>query len=393
MIAADPIALTPRRFAVDRLGAGVATLMALGLALGPFAALRPNRILDGRPLGLFEAVSPTVAVIVSLVAAAAASVALARTAPAARLAAGVAALLALTLGVGRAPEHLVAAGDLFARVGPAWGFWLAGLAAALLTADALTRLDCGPIARVAALVVAAVAVVALVESVALDGLSVMKEYASRPAAFWAEARTHVALSLGAVAAALAVGVPVGLACQRSPRLEGPALGLLTAVQTIPSIALFGLLIAPLGWIAAKVPGAAEIGIAGVGAAPAFVALTLYALLPVVSSVVTGLAAAPPGAIEAGLGAGMTERQLLLQVRIPLAAPVFLAGLRVVVVQTIGLASVAALIGGGGLGTFVFQGVGQTAIDLVLLGAAPIVALAFAASVLIGAAADAAGRTR
>ena len=393
MTAADPIALSPRRFAVDRLGAAIAAPMALGLALGPFATLRPNRILDGRPLGLFEAVSPTVVVLVALVAITAAGVALIRTSPAVRLIAGVMTLLALALGVGRAPEHLVAAGDLFARVGPAWGFWLAAFAAALLTADALTRLDCGPLARVAALLIAAAAVVAVATSGALDGLSIMKEYASRPAAFWAEARAHVALSLGAVAAALTIGIPVGLACGRSPRLEGPTFGLLTAVQTIPSIALFGLLIAPLGWIAAKVPGAAAIGIAGVGAAPAFVALTLYALLPVVSSVVTGLAAASPVALDAGRGAGMTEGQLLLQVRIPLAAPVFLAGLRVVVVQTVGLASVAALIGGGGLGTFVFQGVSQTAIDLVLLGAAPIVALAFAASVLIGAAADAAGRAR
>lgn len=393
MTAADIRVFPQRRLAVDPLGAVVAALLVVGVAAGPFATLRPNRILDGRPLGLFEALPVSVAALVACVVAATAVVALFRTGPRARLAASVVALVGLTLSVGGAPVHLVAPGDLFARVGLAWGFWLALFALALLAADALTRLRCGPLTRVAALVVAAGAALALFASGALDGLSIMKEYASRPGAFWAEARTHVALSLGAVAAALAIGVPAGLVCHGSRRLEGPAIAVLTAIQTIPSIALFGLLIAPLGWLAAHAPGAAALGIAGVGAAPAFVALTLYALLPVVSSVVSGLAAASGETLDAGRGAGMTERQLLLGIKIPLAAPSFLAGLRIVLVQTIGLATIAALIGGGGFGTFVFQGVGQTAIDLVLLGAAPTVALAFAASVVLDAAADAAGQAR
>lgn len=377
----------------DRLGALVAILAAVAIGLGPFAAHRPNRILDGDPRSLLEAVPATTAGVTLGVLAAVALVALLRTAAAVRLAAGVAALLALAFALGAAPGHLTPPGDIYVRIAPGWGFWLAAFAFALLLADALTKLRCGPFTRLGVLAAACVVVAALFASGLFDGLSILKEYASRAETFWAEARTHVLLALGSVAGALALGVPLGLLCHRTPALRASVLNVLNVVQTVPSIALFGLLIAPLAWIAAHVPGASAVGIAGVGAAPAFVALVLYALLPVVSSVVGGLAATPAAAIDAARGAGMTEGQVLRQVEIPLALPAFLAGLRIVLVQNIGLATIAALIGGGGFGVFVFQGVGQTAIDLVLLGAAPTVALAFAAAVVLDAAIELSDRRR
>ena len=127
-----------------------------------------------------------------------------------------------------------------------------------------------------------------------------------------------------------------------------------------------------------------LGIRGIGAAPAFVALFLYSLLPVVANTVIGLARCRAAANDAARGMGMTDRQRLSAVELPLAFPVILTGIRIVLVQNIGLATIAALIGGGGFGTFVFQGIGQTAMDLVLLGAVPTVALAFAAAVLLDA---------
>src|SRR5690606_167842 len=151
--------------------------------------------------------------------------------------------------------------------------------------------------------------------------------------------------------------------------------------------LFGLLIVPIGWIALHVPGAHEIGIRGIGAAPAFVALFLYSLLPVAANTVIGLLGVPEATREAARGMGMTPWQRLRDVEFPLALPVILTGVRIVLVQNIGLATIAALIGGGGFGVFVFQGIGQTAMDLVLLGALPTVALAFAAAVLMDAAID------
>ena len=172
---------------------------------------------------------------------------------------------------------------------------------------------------------------------------------------------------------------------------GAILGALNFVQTIPSIALFGILMAPLAALAAAVPLAAALGIRGIGTAPAMIALFLYSLLPVVANTVVGLGRVSPAAVEAARGMGMTRWQILRGVELPLALPVILTGIRIVLVQNIGLVAVAALIGAGGLGAFVFQGIGQTAIDLVLLGAIPTVALAFSAAVLLDALVEAMNR--
>jgi len=179
-------------------------------------------------------------------------------------------------------------------------------------------------------------------------------------------------------------LPLGIVCHQVPRLRAGILGALNVVQTIPAIALYGILMAPLGALAAAVPLAARLGISGIGAAPALLALFLYALLPVVANTVSGLARVSPAAVEAARGMGMTRRQTLTGVELVLALPTILTGIRIVLVQNIGLTTVAALIGGGGLGVFVFQGIGQTAIDLVLLGAIPTVAMAFSAAVLLDA---------
>ena len=135
-------------------------------------------------------------------------------------------------------------------------------------------------------------------------------------------------------------------------------------------------------MAAAVPSLAAIGVGGIGVAPAIVALVLYALLPVVRNTAVGLAGVDSRVIEAGRGMGLTSRQIFRQVELPLALPVLLAGLRIVIVQAIGLAVVAALIGAGGLGTFVFEGLGQYAVDLVLLGALPAIFLALAADFIL-----------
>jgi osmoprotectant transport system permease protein len=144
---------------------------------------------------------------------------------------------------------------------------------------------------------------------------------------------------------------------------------------------------PLGILAANVPLAAALGIRGIGAAPALIALFLYALLPVVANTVVGLDQVPRTVIDAARGMGMSKRQVLRQIELPLAFPIILTGIRIVLVQNLGLATIAALIGGGGFGTFIFQGVGQTAMDLVLLGAIPTVALSFAAAVVLDAVID------
>ncbi len=154
------------------------------------------------------------------------------------------------------------------------------------------------------------------------------------------------------------------------------------MQTIPSIALFGLLIGPLTALGAALPWLHDIGLTGIGFYPAVIALTLYGLLPIARSTEAGILSVPAAAIETARGMGMTRLQILAWVSVPLALPVLLAGLRVVTVQLIGLAVVAALIGAGGFGAFVFLGLGQTATDLVLLGALSAIAIAIVADGLL-----------
>ncbi|MBZ9679702.1 ABC transporter permease [Mesorhizobium sp. B2-3-14] len=373
--------MTPR---FDKLGVVIAALAAYAAFLAPFATFRANRIVPGQARSIVEALPQAIGPLLLAIIVAAAIIALLKTPLVLRLAASVVTLVALALLIGVAGTFLTPAGNTFARVSPASGFWILIFAFTLLLADVLTRLNLSPSARVGVLVVAALAIGLLLISGRWDSLSILKEYSNRADSFWAEGSKHVTLALGSLLAAVIVGLPLGILCHRVESLRAGVLNVLNIIQTIPSIALFGLLIAPLGWVAAHVPGAAALGIRGIGTAPAFVALFLYSLLPVVANTVVGLAGVPRAANDAARGMGMTDRQRLFGVEFPLAFPVILTGIRIVLVQNIGLATIAALIGGGGFGVFVFQGVGQTAMDLVLLGAVPTVALAFAAAIILDA---------
>ncbi|QHG73445.1 MULTISPECIES: ABC transporter permease [Ensifer] len=368
----------------DKLGAIIAALALGGAFIAPFATFRANRIVAGEVKSVADGLPSGWSAVLLGIVVCAVIVALVRSPAYLRLAAAFVALAALALGTGVAATHLTPEANTYARVSPASGFWIMLFAFGLLAADALTRLRPAPFVRIVVLAVVLAFASAILLAGAWDGLSILKEYASRVDTFWAEGRKHVTLALGSLVAATLVGIPLGILCHRVTRLRDGLLGVLNAIQTIPSIALFGILIAPLGWIALHVPGAAAIGIRGIGVAPAFVALFLYSLLPVVANTVVGLAGVPRDANDAARGIGMTDWQRLVGIEFPLAFPVILTGIRIVLVQNIGLATIAALIGGGGFGVFVFQGVGQTAMDLVLLGAVPTVVLAFAAAIVLDA---------
>ncbi|MBU1336654.1 MAG: ABC transporter permease [Alphaproteobacteria bacterium] len=373
----------PRWLALDKLGVLIALIAAVGAVL-PFALFRANRIVLGDPLSLLDALPGAAGAVLSAVLLAGFVTALLRFPVVTKLVVGFLVLAVLFVFIGWSASHLTPEGDTFARVSPGAGFWLLVFAFALLVTDALTRLRFAPLVRIGILLAVSVAMALLLWSGSWNDLSMLKEYATRAPAFWAEARTHLALAFGSVAIAGAVGLPLGILCYKVRPLRAAVLNILNIVQTIPSIALFGLLIAPLAWVAANVPGASAIGISGIGVAPAMVALFAYSLLPIVSNTVVGLQSVSPAAVDAAKGMGMTGAQRLMGVELPLAFPVILTGIRIVLVQNIGLATIAALIGGGGFGVFVFQGIGQTAMDLVLLGAVPTVALAFAAAVVLDA---------
>ncbi len=372
------------RLGLDKLGVVVAALIAVGAA-SPFAVFRANRIVAGEAKFFFEALPPLAAALFALVVFAAAAISLFRTSARARLATAIVFAIAAAGLIGIAADHLTPPGYGYARVAPAAGFWALAFAGSILFADSVVRLRLGPLARLLALALGAAAFALALWSGVWSELSILKEYATRADVFWREAGAHLMLAVGSLAAAMAVGLPLGVLIKRRNGLRAPVLNTLNAIQTIPSIALFGILIGPLGWVSAHVPGAAALGVHGIGAAPAFLALFLYSLLPMAANTVIGLDQAPRDVVDAARGMGMTSRQRLFSVELPLALPVILTGVRIVLVQNIGLATIAALIGGGGFGVFVFSGLGQTAPDLILLGALPTVLLAFAAAVVLDAA--------
>jgi osmoprotectant transport system permease protein len=176
---------------------------------------------------------------------------------------------------------------------------------------------------------------------------------------------HVVIVAIAVCVAVALGIPIGIYCTRHARAGRVALRIIDAIQTIPSLALFGFLI-PVPWIG------------GIGMRTAIVALILYSLLPIVRNTFIGIRGVDPVIREAGIALGLTQGQLLRQVELPLAMPSIVGGIRIATVVAIGVATIAAAVGGGGLGTFIFRGVAMVDTKLILAGALPAAALALVA---------------
>ncbi len=181
---------------------------------------------------------------------------------------------------------------------------------------------------------------------------------------------HLTLVLIAMTFAIAIAVPLGMLLVQHRHLRTIALGLANIFQTIPSLALFGFLI-PIPFIG------------GIGRRTAIVALVLYALLPILRNTYVGLTGIDPAVLEAAEAMGMTTTQILLRVRFPLALSIILAGIRTATVITIGVATIAAAIGAGGLGTFIFRGVAMVNDSVILAGAIPAALLAILADLLLG----------
>ena len=348
----------------------------------PLLRHAPNRLLSGRPLGLSALGEPGgVVVVASLVLLASAFVRRSRASSWATLAAGWALVFGYLAAAGWAASDLAAHSSETARTSLGTGGWLVLLAGLLAEAEATRALRLPPLGRLAIFAVAALGLALPAALGWIDQLSLAREWRAKQDVFGDALWRHGVIVLGSLAPTLVIGLPLGFLAHRSARFRGPLLSTLSLIQTIPSIALFGLLMAPLTALGEALPFLRDIGVRGVGLTPAILALTLYALLPIVRNTVSGLDSAPASVLEAASGQGMTPAQVFFHVEAPLAAPVLLAGLRITVVQTIGLAAVAALIGAGGLGALMFQGLFANAVDLILLGAVPIVALAVTADVL------------
>ena len=347
-------------------------LAAFGL---PFLSYAPNRLLSGKSLSLFSLLhGPALWLLLPL-----AALAILSLLPPTRGRALLTALAAcgvLTLAFwisGQAAGRLAQEGSRLARTSWGSGCWLTMALSLLIAADAMTRLTASHLRRMLGNALVLVPPALLLFGHQLDQLSLLKEYHNRQEVFDAALFQHLTILLAVSYTHLTL--PLGVLCFRSERWQRPIFSALNIIQTVPSIALFGLLIAPLAGLAVAVPWLAEHGVSGIGMAPAIVALVLYALLPLVRSVVAGLQSVPAGVIESATGMGLTRGQIFLRVQLPLALPLFLTGVRILAVQTVGMAVVAALIGAGGFGAIVFQGLLSSALDLVLLGVIPVVMMA------------------
>lgn len=358
----------------------------------PFWRLRPNRISRGQAVYLAAAEPAALSLIAVLwlgyfllasrgrrsrLAAALATVcvaiAFAATAHAAAGLAGSSGIARLSLGPGFWLLCLASySAYVLAERGPGSPLPLPGRAARLGT---YFPLACGSLLAVLAL--------GLLLSGALEPLAVVREWKAQSEVFFHETRRHLALTGACLLLGGIVGASVGIAAPRGQGDRGALFAFLNIVQTMPSLALFGLLILPLAALAERFPALRDWGIGGIGAAPALIALSLYAALPIARNTWAGLEGVPAAARDAGRGMGMGAFQVFMRVELPLALPVALAGLRTAAVQAVGNVAIAALIGAGGLGVFIFQGLGQFAMDMVLAGTLPLIAMALAADAALG----------
>jgi osmoprotectant transport system permease protein len=355
----------------------LAVLLAVAAASLPFLNYAPNRLVSGQPLPLHQLLQgvqwllPMPVILLLLLA----FLPVSRRHLVLTLLLSEGLFIALIAFSGHQATLLSQQGSPLARTSWGCGFWLSGGLCLLIAADTISRLTPQVFWRLLLNGQIWLPVIVFLLTGQLDQMALLKEYANRREVFDQAFSRHLLLLVGTLIPTLAIGIPLGWWCAKKAAVQSPVFAVLNVIQTVPSVALFGLLIAPLAGLARAFPWLSELGISGIGMAPALIALVLYALLPLVRSVVAGLQQVPKEVIETAEGMGMTRSQIFWQAEVPLALPVLLTGLRVIAVQTVGMAVIAALIGAGGFGAIIFQGLLSSALELVLLGVIPVIAMA------------------
>lgn len=276
---------------------------------------------------------------------------------------------------GWAATHLAQEAGRFARVSIGGGVWLSAIAGYTLVLSSRRQTGQHSAAGRAITWLAPVAIVAMLAAGWLSDLGMMKEYANVKDRFWVETVNTILFAGVSVVLATAIGVVLGITAYRRPALKRPVFTVVSVFQTIPGLAMVGLLVAPLAAASFALPVLRRLGVGGIGWAPVVIALTLYALLAVVSNTHAGLRGVSRAVVDAGRGMGMTDDQVLRKVELPLGMPVLFSGVRTSAVQTIGNATLGAFVGGITLGRFIFQGLAEQAPDLTMLGSIALVIIA------------------
>jgi len=365
--------------------AGYARVVAVtGALLGAVAALLPhgiafneNRIIEGQPVSLLTGLGVWGWVLVAVWVASA----LLSVSPLPDRLRGVsvtllggAAPVVLLWSAGAAAAAWVASSTDIAQTSLLWAAWMQLFASYVVIFAATAWLPPGWLRGLLTYLPVAGILVLMVTG-RLSELAVMREYANNADDFAVQLRLHLVYVASAVSIGLVAGLALGLLAVRRRALEPAVFGTLNVLQVFPTLAFIGLMNPILSGLSDRFEVFERLGVRGVGWAPVVIVLSAYAVYPIARNTYTSLSSLDPAVLDAARGVGMGRRRMLGEVELPLALPVIVAGLRVALVQTTAGAIIAGLVGGGGLGTFVFLGAGETATDLILLGVVPIVVLA------------------
>jgi osmoprotectant transport system permease protein len=346
----------------------------------PLVSVKPNRLLPGEPVNIFEAYPLAGIAILSCWAVIVLLSLFTRKTRGFVLRDFVSLILAdlafflLLFYVGLASKSLLSEDMPYGRVSIGAAVWVSILSLYTVHFSALKKLKKPFVRGVLTSIIPLILIIMLLSGF-LSEISVVKEYYGRSDRFLLALNQHLFISFLAAGLGTLIGIPLGILSYRRKFLEKPIFAITNFLQTVPAIALFGLLILPLALLSERFSLLKSLGISGTGYAPALIAITLYSLLPIVRNTYTSLDIISKDIIEAGKGMGMNKKQLLTKIELPLAIPIVLAGIRLATVQAIGNTTLAALIGAGGFGKFIFQGVGQGAMDLIILGTLPVLFLA------------------
>ena len=213
-------------------------------------------------------------------------------------------------------------------------------------------------------------------------LGFYKEYINRQATFFLELQRHMSLAVFSLLFATIPGIYLGYQSTRHPRLREWIMGLVNGFQVAPTLSMLALLMIPLAYLSQNFPFLRAIGVKGVGFLPAFIVLSLYALLPITSNTYTAFKQLDPAVMDSAKALGMSPRHIFRKISFPLALPFIITGIRIAFIQNIGNTILAGLVGGGGMGSLIFLGLAQSATDLILLGSLPVVLMALGFEVIL-----------
>lgn len=279
-------------------------------------------------------------------------------------------------------KKLLLMGEESARVSLSVGFWLIFIGLCLWVTGNVKVLK-SPLHGLLALVVIIAPIMLLYRLELLASLSIMREFHSKADRIGDELVRHMQLAMSATVTGLFLSLFLAVQAYRYPRRRGIVMGFVNMAQVIPTLTLLGLLMIPLTELADNFPVLKSFGISGIGFVPAYIVLTLYAILPMTTTILAGFGSLDASVLEAAYGMGMTQQQVHRKVEIPMVFPYIYAGFSTALVQTVGNTILAGLVGGGGLGAILFLGLAQSAPDLVILGALLVAATALLLKMVLG----------